>query len=125
SCVAAKEFASQNINISSTDHHATDSGQINLKEECISVFIQVIQKQEINSIRETGHRFNVPESLLRTRLHDTPNCADTRANKSSLKQRIISLNIRGATPTQAHIREMANMLLAKCGSIPIQTVGGE
>ena len=40
-----------------------------------------------------------------------------------LKERILSLDTRGAAPTQAHVREMANILLVKRGSTPIQTVG--
>lgn len=93
--------------------------------------IQAIKKEEIKSIREAARCFNVPESTLRTRLRGTPNRAEARANghkltqfeEESLKQWILSLDLRGAAPTQAHVREMANVLLAKRGSIPIHTVG--
>jgi hypothetical protein len=47
----------------------------------------------------------------------------TQIEEESLKQRILSLDLRGAAPTPGHVREMANLLLAKRGSIPIQTVG--
>ena len=73
----------------------------------------------------------MPESTLRTRLRGTTNRAESRANghklteieEEVLKQWILSLDLRGAAPTKAHVREMANILLAKRGSTPIQTVG--
>jgi hypothetical protein len=47
----------------------------------------------------------------------------TQIEEELLQQRILSLDLRGAAPTQAHVREMANILLTKRGSTPIQTVG--
>lgn len=97
----------------------------------ISIAIQAIQNKEISSIRETARRFNVPEATLRRRLRGTTNRAGTRANSLKLKDieeetlqnRILSLDLRGAAPTQAHVRDMANILLTTRGSTPIQTVG--
>ena len=101
------------------------------REGRISFAIQAIQNKEITSIREVARRFNVPESTLRTRLRGITFRAETRPNsykmteieEESLKQRILSLDLRGAAPTRSHVRELANLLLAKRGSIPIQTVG--
>ncbi|CBF78361.1 uncharacterized protein ANIA_11091 [Aspergillus nidulans FGSC A4] len=101
------------------------------KEGRLLLAVQAIKKKEITSIREAARRFNVPESTLRTRLRGTTNRAESRANghklteieEEVLKQWILSLDLRGAAPTKAHVREMANILLAKRGSTPIQTVG--
>jgi hypothetical protein len=47
----------------------------------------------------------------------------TEIEEEVLKQWILSLDLRRAAPTKAHVQEMANILLAKRGSTPIQTVG--
>ena len=93
--------------------------------------IQAINSKEISTIRQAAKQFQVPRNTLARRLRGTTNRAESRANSHKLtqieeeilQQRILSLDSRGAAPTQAHVREMANILLAKRGSTPIQTVG--
>jgi hypothetical protein len=101
------------------------------QEERILLAIQALQKKEICSVAEAAYQFNVPRTTLRRRIAGATDRANTRANghkmtqieEESLKQRILSLDLRGSAPTQGHVREMANLLLAKRGSTPIQTVG--
>ncbi|KAJ5568130.1 hypothetical protein N7450_001957 [Penicillium hetheringtonii] len=93
--------------------------------------IEAIKSKEISSIRRAADQFHVNRCTLARRLRGTINRAESRANSHKLtqieeellQQRILSLDRRGAAPTQAHVREMANLLLAKRGSTPIQTVG--
>ncbi|KAJ5614365.1 hypothetical protein N7528_008019 [Penicillium herquei] len=101
------------------------------QEGRILLAIQAIKNEEIRSVAEAAHRFNVPRTTLRRRITGDTFRADTRANghkltqleEESLKQRIISLDLRGAAPTQAHVREIANILLVKRGSTQVQTIG--
>lgn len=73
----------------------------------------------------------MPRTTLRDRLHGHTFRAETRANghklstneEESLLQWILSMDKRGAPPRPAVVREMANLLLAKWGETPIQTVG--
>jgi helix-turn-helix, Psq domain. len=93
--------------------------------------IQAIKNKEISSIRRAADQFQVDRCTLTRRLRGTINRAESRANnhkmtqikEESLKQRILSLDLRRAAPTRSHVREMANLLLAKRGSTTIQTVG--
>lgn len=92
--------------------------------------IQALKRKEISTIRQAADQFQVPRNTLTRWLRGTTNRAESRANghkltqieEELLQQRILLLDIRGAAPTQAHVREMANILLAKRGSTPIQTV---
>ena len=101
------------------------------QEGRILLAIQSLRNKEIASIREAARRFNVPEPTVRRRLRGTTNRAETRANshkltqteEESLKQWILSMDLRGAAPRPGTIREMANLLLTKRGSTSIQTVG--
>ena len=68
--------------------------------------VQAIKKQEIDSIHEAVHHFNVPKSTLLHRLNNTPNQAETHANNHKLteieeellQKWIILLDDRGAAP---------------------------
>ena len=100
------------------------------QEGRICLAIEAIQKQQIPSVSEAAHQFNIPRSTLR-RLNGVANRSDIRANghklsileEESLLKWVISIDSRGAAPRQSHVREMANILLAERGSTPIQTVG--
>ena len=93
--------------------------------------IRTWKRKEISTIRQAADQFQAPRITLTRRLCGTTNRAKSRANghklthieEKLLQQRILSLDIRVAGPTQAHVREMANVLLAKHSSTPIQTVG--
>jgi AraC-like DNA-binding protein len=101
------------------------------QEGRILLAIQAIQNKEIASLREAARRFNVPEPTLRRRLRGTTNRAESRASghkltqieEESLKKWILSMDLRGAAPRPATVREMASLLLAKRGSTPVQMVG--
>jgi Tc5 transposase-like DNA-binding protein/Psq-like protein len=93
--------------------------------------IQAIQKQEIPSIREAARLFQLPRATLQGRLAGQPHRSDTRANchklteleEQSLLKWILDMDRRGAAPRQSMVREMANILLAKRGSVAFQLVG--
>jgi hypothetical protein len=107
------------------------SQESNQQEGRLLLAIQAIKNKDITSIRRAADHFQVPRTTLTRRLRGTTNRVESRANshkmtqieEESIKQRILSLDRRGAAPTQSHVREMANLLLAKRGSTPIQTVG--
>jgi hypothetical protein len=92
--------------------------------------IQAIKNKEISSLRDAVRRFNVPEPTLRRRLRGTISRAESRANSYKLTQieeelllkRIISMDDRGGAPRPLMVREMANLLLARRGTTPIETV---
>jgi hypothetical protein len=101
------------------------------REGRILLAIQAFKNQEISAIREAARRFEVPESTLRSRLRGTTFRAETRANsyklteleEESLQKWILSMDSRGAAPRPTMVREMANLLLEKRGSIPVLSVG--
>ena len=73
----------------------------------------------------------MPRTTLQRRLNGHAFRAEQRANshkltrneEESLVQRIISMDQRGAAPRPFHVRDMANVLLSKHGSMDIQSVG--
>jgi predicted HTH domain antitoxin len=93
--------------------------------------IQALEKQEKLSIRRAAEIYDIPKSTLHARLAGRTNRVEKRANstklteieENSLKQWIISMDIRGAAPRPAMVQEMANLLLATRGPTPIQTIG--
>lgn len=92
--------------------------------------IQVIESKKRSSIRRAADQLHANRSTLARRLYGTTTHAESRANthKSTqteeelLQQQILSLDQHGAAPTQAHVQKMANLLLTKRGSTPLQTV---
>lgn len=68
--------------------------------------IQAIKKEEISTIRDAARRFNVPRSTLADRINGHQNRSERRANnhkltqinEDSLKQWILSMDERGASP---------------------------
>ena len=101
------------------------------QEGRILLAIHSIKNQEISSIREAAHHFQVPRSTLQRRLTGDVFRSESRANnhklsqieEESLVQWILSMDSRGAAPRPTTVQEMANMLLATRGSTPVQTVG--
>lgn len=101
------------------------------QEGRLLIAIQALKRKEISTIRQAADQFQVPRNTLTRWLRGTTNRAESRANghkltqikKELLQQRILLLDIHGVAPTQAHVRELVNILLAKRGSTPIQTVG--
>lgn len=101
------------------------------QEGRVLLAIQAVQNNEIRSIREAARRFNVPYSTLRDRRHGHIFHAVIRANghkltqneEESLEKWVLDMDSRGAAPRPSMVAEMANLLLAKRGETPIQTVG--
>jgi hypothetical protein len=93
--------------------------------------IQAIKNNEITSIREAARRFDVPRNTLTRRLTGVIPRVDIRANshkltqneEESLEKWILNMDARGAAPRPSMVADMANLLLAKRGETPIQTVG--
>jgi hypothetical protein len=101
------------------------------QEGRILLAIQDFKNEKISSIREAARCFKVPEATLRRRLRGVQNRAISRANshklteleEQSLEKWILSMDLRGAAPRPATVREMANLLLEKRGSSPVLSVG--
>ena len=101
------------------------------KEERLLLAISALENKQIRNIREAARAYNVPRTTLQRRLNGHTSRSETRANshkltqneEESLVQWILSLDRRGAPPRPSHIQEMANILLSKRGSAPMQTVG--
>lgn len=93
--------------------------------------ISAIKKGELSNIRKASHLYNIPRTTLRERLKGAIYRNESRANSNKLTQNeeesllkwIVSMDQRGAPPRPSHIQEMANILLSKRGSAPMQTVG--
>src|SRR3978361_957890 len=101
------------------------------QEGRILVAIQAIKKQEKLTIRQAALIYDIPRATLQDRLKGVENRVELRANSSklteieenSLKEWVISMDVRGAAPRPSMVQEMANLLLATRGTTPIQTVG--
>jgi hypothetical protein len=97
------------------------------QEGRIWLAIIAIQNKEISAIKQAAHCFNVPETTLRTRLPGTPDRSETRANsykltqteEETLKNWVISIDLRGVAPRPTTMQEIANLLLAARGSTPV------
>jgi hypothetical protein len=100
------------------------------QEGRILLAIKAIKNEEITSIQEVAHRFNVPRTTLRRRLRGTTNRTESRANghkltkteEELLLKHIFSMDNRGGAPRHSTVREMANLLLARRGTTLIETV---
>jgi hypothetical protein len=109
----------------------TNSKKSEEQEGRLLLAISALQKKQISTIREAVRVYNVPYTTLRQRFNGVTSRTKTRANSHKLTQNeeeslvrwILSLDQRGAAPRPSHVREMANILLAKRGTTPIQTVG--
>ena len=101
------------------------------QEGRVLLAIQAIKNQQSLSKKEAARQFDIPYTTLHRRLTGQPNRSTTRANnhklsiieEQSLLKWIISMDLRGVPPRYPQVREMADILLAERGSIPIQTVG--
>jgi hypothetical protein len=96
------------------------------QEGRILLAIKAIKNQEITTIREAAHRFDVPRTTLQRRLNGHTFRREARANGHKLTQSeeeslikwILSLDIRGCPPRTAMVQEMANLLLATRATTP-------
>lgn len=101
------------------------------QEGRILLAIQAIEKREKLSIREAARIYDVPRTTLQARIHGRKNRVDLRVNSSkltkteenSLKNWIISMDIRGEPPRPQTVSDMANLLLATRGTTPIRNIG--
>lgn len=83
------------------------------------------------SVRKAALIYNILRSTLHNRLNGIENRVETRAKsfklteieESSLKNWIVSMDIRGMVPRPKTVQEMANLLLATRGTTPTQTIG--
>jgi hypothetical protein len=93
------------------------------QEGRIILAISALKKQEIRTVREAARVFNIPCTTLQRRWNGHGFQAETRANghkmtqneEESLIRWILSMDQCGAAPQPSHVREMANILLAKRG----------
>jgi hypothetical protein len=108
------------------------SAQNSIEQEGrILLAIKAIKEDQITSIRAAARLFNVPRNTLARRLAGVQSCIDIRANGHKLTQNeeislvkwILNMDTRGAAPRPSMVADMANLLLAKRGETPIQSVG--
>lgn len=107
------------------------SSNLTEQEGRILLAIQAFKNGEICSIARAAHIFAVPRTTLRRRINGVQQRAISRANSSklteteeeSLEKWILSMDLRGAAPRPSMVREMADLLLQKRGTIPVLTVG--
>jgi predicted HTH domain antitoxin len=105
--------------------------KLTVQEGRILLAIQAIEKQAKLSIREAARIYDIPRTTLQDRLNGRENRVELRAKsfklteieENSLKEWVISMDVRGAAPRPSMVQEMANLLLATRGTTPIQTVG--
>ena len=101
------------------------------QEGRVLLAIKSIQKGEISNIREAACVYNVPCTTLQRHLNGhtfkAEKCANnhelTQNEEESLVQWILSMDQCGAAPQPSHVQDMANILLSKCGSMNIQSIG--
>ena len=101
------------------------------QEGRILLAISSLKNSQIPSVRQAASIFQVPETTLRRRLHGISTRSEKRANshklslneEQSIIQWILSLGQCGAAPRPAHVRDMANILLANRGQASTTTVG--
>jgi hypothetical protein len=85
----------------------------------------------VKSLRAAAKLYAIPLTTLHDRVHGQSSRVDSRPSghkltqleEDSLVEWILSMDSRGAAPTPATVRDMANILLATRGSQPPSTVG--
>jgi hypothetical protein len=101
------------------------------REGKILLALDDLQKGRIKSIRAAAKLYEIPLATLHHRAQGRLSRVDIRPNgykltqleEDSLVEWILSMDLRGAAPRPATVREMANILLAARGSYPPPTVG--
>ena len=110
----------------------SQSSQNSIEQEGrILLAIQAFKNQEISSIREVVCCFNVPESSLRRRLKGVQSRTNSRANsyklteieEESLEKWILSIDTYRVASRPSIVREIVDILLKKCRSTSIISVG--
>ena len=87
----------------------------------IVLALQAYQKGQFSSLRAAARTYNVPRSTLTLRYQGTPSKADsispnrklTQTEESTLIKWILDMDTRGIPPTQALVKEIAEILLIK------------
>lgn len=101
------------------------------KEAKILLALDDIKNGRIKSLRLAAKLYEIPLKTLHSRVHGQMSRIDKRPPGHKLTQYdedpivdwIISMDTRGAALRPATVGEMANILLAACGSHPSSTVG--
>jgi hypothetical protein len=110
----------------------TESSQKSANQEGrILLALDDIKNGRVKSIRAAAELYDIPRSTLQTRANGVVSRADIRPNghkltqyeEDSLTEWILSMDSRGAAPRPSTVREIANILLAARGTIPLLTVG--
>jgi hypothetical protein len=87
----------------------------------ILLALQAYQLGQFPSLRAAARVYDVPQTTLARRHKGTPSKADsvsphlklTQVEEAMLVQWILSMDTRGISPTQALVKEMAELLLAE------------
>jgi hypothetical protein len=87
----------------------------------IVLALNAFQKGQFSSLRAAARAYNIPHITLTRRHKGAPSRADstsphlklTQTEETTLVQWILSMDTRGMSPTQASVREMAELLLAE------------
>jgi hypothetical protein len=110
----------------------TESSQKSANQEGrILLALDDIKNGRVKSIRAAAELYDIPRSTLQTRANSVVSRADIRPNshkltqyeEDSLTEWILSMDSRRAAPRPSTVREIANILLAARGTIPLLTVG--
>lgn len=106
---------------------------LNLKENEFDIrrAIKYLKNNKKKSIRSAAILFDVPRTTLQDRLKGVESIVIIRENNHkltnleeiSLRQWILSMDLRGAAPRSKDVHAMANLLLAKRGNAIPQTLG--
>lgn len=97
----------------------------------LDLAVDAIYLKKITSVRQAARVYDVSRSTLSNHLQGVKSRVNTRANRckltlyeeETLKQWILSLDRRGASPRQPQVREIANILLADRGDSTPSTIG--
>ena len=101
------------------------------QEGKILLALSDIRSDCVKSLHTAAKLYHIPYSTLCVRAVGRISCNDTHPNshkltqleEDSLTEWILSMNSCGAAPRPSTVQEMANILLAACGTTPPLTVG--
>ena len=87
----------------------------------IELALQAYRRKQFSSIRSAASAYDIPRNTLGYRLRGTPSRSNsisprlklTQIEEDTLVQWILSMDTRGISPTQALVKETAELLLAE------------